>query len=206
MNAVFFEADHNAVTRQAHRARRKVLAVNAAYPEYKLFGFAAHHVDVRTTHATAKRFGLFSGMAHGKPGHFNGQDDIMLFSTTDKKLTNYTVIGAIVHLYSCHCGKDLGPHLVQIGARAFIGYVDLLAIGSSQSVTDEFVKVAAAIDLSILNGDSHATTKAKADAEFSAVEARLLSNPYTEPREVAKLRRNNHALVGPWTDHKYGRY
>jgi len=206
MNAVFFEANDDPITKAVHVSRRKVLEANSAFPEYRLFGHDAHHTDVRATHTSGRAFHLFSGMAHGGNDHVTGQYNSILFSTTDAAQTNYTVKGAIVHLFSCNCGKELGPHLVKNGAKAFIGYVAPVEIGSSQGVTDEFVKVAAAIDNSIISGDSHAISKRKADSEFSAAEARLLASPIATPRDVVVFRFNNRSMVGPWTHSNYGSY
>lgn len=207
MNAVFFEANHESITARVHAARRKVLATNSAHPEYKLFGSDAAYMDVKAAHAKAKAFGLFSGLGHGGPDEFCGQWDWHLYDTADSKTANYTANEAIIHLYSCECGVTLGPFLVKKGARAFIGYTQPVSVPSNQAVVDEFVKVAAAIDHSIIAGDSSAVTKRKADAAAVAVENALLApgSPAT-PRDLASFRMNQRALVGPWASSAYGTY
>jgi hypothetical protein len=207
MNAVFFEANHESITQRVHAARRKVLSTNSAYPEFQLFGSNAAYMDVKAAHAKAKGFGLFSGLGHGGSDEFCGQWDWHLYDTADSKTANYTACEAIVHLYSCNCGATLGPFLVKKGSRAFIGYTQPVSVPGNQAVVDEFVKVAAAIDHSIIAGDSSAATKRKADAVAVAVEAALLApgSPAT-PRDLALFRMNQGALVGPWTSIAYGSY
>lgn len=207
MNALFFEANHDAVTQRVHTARRKALASNSAYPEYKLFGSKAAYMDVKSTHAAAKAFSLFSGMGHGGVDEFCGQWDWNLYDLTDSQKTNYTTKDAIVHLYSCNCGVSLGAFLVKKGARAFIGYNLPVSVPSLQAIADEFVKVAAAIDHSILAGDSQTATKRKADAAALAVETALLApGSAATPRDLALFRKNQSALVGPWNSAVCGSY
>jgi len=206
MNAVFFEANDDSITKRVHDARRKALKHNSAYPEVELFGKEAHYSDVKVAYVQTKAFGLFSGMGHGSASKFTGQWESVLYDRYDTQSTNYTVKGTVVHLYSCYCGQQLGPYLVNLGAKAFIGYTNPVEVPSSQSVVDEFVKVAATIDRSILDGDSHTTTKAKADTEFQSVEGRLLASAVATSRDVARFRLNNRSMVGPWTDRQYGYY
>ena len=206
MNAVFFETDSDSTTKKVHEARRKALAYTTAYPEYHLFGINAFACDVVSTHAKAGSFGLFSGMGHGGSDHFTGQANTV-YDVRNSYSANHTVKGAIVHLYSCDCGTSLGPHLVNLGAKAFIGYVNCVEVPNSQVVADEFVKVAAVIDRSILNGDSHTTSKTKADIEFAAVEAKLRApGSGASPRDLARFRMNHRAMVGPWSGRTYGCY
>lgn len=207
MNATFFEATSDATLQKVHQARRKVLTHTVAAPQIDLFASNASHSNVKAAHTTAKRFDLFSGMGHGDVDEFTGQWGWILYDVKDTQKANLTAHGTIIHLYSCDCGQQLGPHLVTGGARAFIGYVSPVSVPSLQSVVDEFVKVAAAIDRSILSGDSAKTTKVKADAEFAVVDARLQTggSPAT-PRDLARFRLNHASMVGPWSGSKYGSF
>jgi len=178
----------------------------SALPQFDLFGVNALPSYVISTHSKISCFGLFSGMGHGSKNEFEGQFGINLYDMPDTNKANRTVKGAIVHLYSCDCGQGLGPHLVTLGARAFIGYTQPVNVPKSQSMVEEFVRISVAIDESILNSDSATTTKTKADAEFNSVEARLLASPATSPRELALFRLNHRGMVGPWTDPTYRKY
>lgn len=181
----------------------------SARPEYDLFGNSAFPSKVISTHKTAGRFDLFSGMGHGGPDEFEGQSGLNIYDLKDSSGANYTVRGAIVHLYSCDCGQKLGPHLVTNGAKAFIGYTRPVQVANSQAIEEDFVRVSAVIDRSILGGDSSATTRRKADAEFASVKARLLASATASPRDVAGFRLNHRSMVGPWLDptgRKYGSY
>ena len=206
MNAVFFEANHDGVTKKVHLARRKALPYTLALPQYDLFGSDAYASDVKLMHTKATQFGLFSGMAHGDVDVFEGQGGGTVFDTTNSAGTDHTIRGAIIHLYSCNCGQELGPHLVSHAAKAFIGYKDFVRVPEDQSVADEFVKVAAAINRSVISGNSSAVTKRMADQEFASVEARIAASATATAHDLASFRLNHRAMVGPWTDPKYGSF
>lgn len=207
MNAAFLEVDSDSVTKRVHQARRKLWASMPAYPEYDLFGINAYPSDVSSAHKKAGCFNLFSGMGHGAADTFEGQSGLPIYDIKDTSGTNFTARGAIVHLYSCDCGRTLGPYLVRLGTQAFIGYSNPVEVSSVSSVEEDFVRVAAAIDRSILSGDSHARTKMKADAEFAAVDSRLSSaGSGVSPRDVARFRLNHRFMVGPWSGSQYGSY
>lgn len=57
---------------------------------------------------------------HGSPTTIFGQDDKSLLTTKDKlKISNKLVI----YSRSCNCASLLGPHCLNNGAKAFIGYL-----------------------------------------------------------------------------------
>jgi len=207
VNAVFFETDSDSTTQSVHSARRKVLRSNAAYPEYQLFAGNAHYSDMQSTYARAGTLNLISAMGHGAPDEFTGQWGTTLYDMTNSKNTNYTFRNAIVHLFSCDCAQSLGPFLINSGAKAFIGYLNPVTVPNTQSVVDEFVKVAAEIDRSILLGDSSAITKRKADAEFVRIDAGLRAGgSAATTRDLASFRLNHNSMVGPWSNAQYGSY
>jgi hypothetical protein len=206
MNAVFLEANDDPITKAVHDARRKALTSMPCYPERDLFGRDAYYSDVQKAKAAAGTIGLFSGMGHGGPAEFTGQWSSPIYDLQDSKRVNYAVVGAIVHLYSCDCAQNLGPYLVRLGAKAFVGYLNPVIVPNVQSVVDDFVRVAAVIDRSILYGDPHATAKRKADAESNVVETRLRASAAATPRDLASFRMNHSSMVGPWSNSRYGVY
>jgi hypothetical protein len=207
VNAVFLEADSDPATSRVHAARRNLLATTGAFPEFRLFGRDVYYSDLQAAHRQAGTLNLISAMGHGASGEFTGQWEKVVYDLTDSASTIGTCRNAIVHLFSCDCAQILGAYLVTAGAKAFIGYTSPVNVPIAQSVVDEFVRVAADIDRSILNGDSSATTKRKADIEFTNVEVRLrATSSKATPRDLANFRLNNQSMVGPWSDRKYGTY
>lgn len=208
MNAVFLEADHDSITRKVHQARRLHLAASGANPQYHAFSNNATSPYIINLHALIPKFNLISGLGHGNKTEFCGQNDRNIWDDSNSQSANHTVAEAIVHLYSCECGAVLGPYLVRRAkARAFIGYTRPVSVPGTQATANEFVRVAAVIDKSILAGDSAATTKRKADAEAAATEAALRApGSSATPREVALFKANHAAMVGPWTSTAYGSY
>ena len=206
MNAVIFEANYDTVTARVHAARRKVLSALGASPRVDLLGSRAVAAEVRTAHKSLGAIYLFSGMGHGDPDEFCGQLGLKVYDKADSVRTNYTTRETIVHLYSCECALGLGPHLISKGAKAFIGYTRPVSVPTTQAVVDEFVKVAAVIDESILAGDRHRATKLKADTEARSIEGRLRSSPVATPRDLAQFRLNQAALAGPWSSPMLGSY
>lgn len=206
MNAVFFEANHDGPTQRVHFARKKALASVAANSRTDLYGSLATASEIQSTHRRLGRFGLFSGMGHGHSRSFCGQLDLDVYDVPNSRGCNSTIRDSIVHLYSCHCAIDLGPHLVRSGAKAFIGYSREVSVSSSQVVAEEYVKVAAAIDRSILNGDSPQRTQQKAEQAYHEARNRLLGLATATPRDLAKFQMNHRAMVGPWTNLLYGNY
>lgn len=206
MNAVFLEATDDPLTLRTHQARGLIYGTMRT-PNQLLVGAQATPADVITKHTAAGPFDLFSGSGHGAADSFKGQFG-NVYDTDDTKRANYTVQGAIVHLYSCECGKNLGPHLVRYaGAKAFIGYKKAVATTTRILIAEQFVRVSAVIDQSILAGDTAATTKQKADAEAVLVDATLLAMSGSSPHELAAFRLNQKALVGPWSHPtKFGAY
>jgi hypothetical protein len=209
MNAVFLETSHDAFTKFVHRGRRGVYTAMPAAPLYELFREEAVPANVIATHTSAGGFDLFSASGHGTPKKFQGQSSDNIYDIWDTHGANYTVRGAIVHLYACECGENLGPSLVRYeGARAFIGYVEDVAMSGTYAVEEQFVRVPAAIDRSILNGDNWVETKRKADAEAVLVVAALKALLGTDDApEIAAFEATHAALVGPWTDTaRFGTY
>ena len=148
-------------------------------------------------------FGLMSGMGHGGDDLFNGQHDCKVYGPS--ATSNGTAKNAIVHLFSCCCGNTLSTRLINEGARAFIGYTDLVSVPQAV-LCDLFISVATAIDGSIIAGDNSKLVKVKADIAYNETRANLVAHPNSTPRDIAEFEANHNALVGPWTNAKFGTF
>ncbi len=212
MNVLFLETDHDSATSQVHAARRRVFTRMGAGSEIALFGARATAPQLIIECGSGKSWTLFSGMGHGDTDSFEGYvrlgstgNDVANVSDTPRTARFFTE--KIVHLYSCNTAKNLGTHLVRKQAKAFIGYNDYVSLASTASLEDLFVSVSAVIDRSILAGDTHATTKLKADAEYRRARA-TLSAPGSAATlaDLVAFDTNYLALKGPWDGRQFGGY
>lgn len=207
MDVLYLETDHDPVTKQVHGARRKVFTLMGAGSEVHLFGPSATTANFIVTCGSNRRWTLFSGLGHGDPDAFEGYGHKDVADVRDTPRTMAFFVEKIVHLYSCNTAKSLGPEMVKKGAIAFVGYNDYVIIASSASLEELFVSVSAVVDRSILAGDSHTTTKAKADAEYQRVRTVLTAaGSAATPTDVASFDLNFLAFTGPWTGSQYGRF
>lgn len=199
MNIALVEANDDEVTKPVHEARKLALAPieNRGHRIEKLFGVNATKQALAMSWAAIPGFfGLISGLGHGSNSTFTGYLQIDVLTTSDSP----AISGAIVHLFSCNCGNKLGAHLVAVGAKAFIGYTDFVAVPNNTTLTHHFVREAAAIDIGIAAGKSAISVKTEADAAFRSARADLLASPDATATEVAELENNHNSLVGPWTN------
>jgi len=207
MEIMISETDHDPVTRQVHLARRKVFAGLGASKEHHLFGVRANAGDFKLASGPGHRWTLFSGLGHGDANEFCGYHDTTMVDTGDTAVTMRCFTEKIVHFYSCNTAKQLGPELVKRGARAFVGYEDFVVLASTLHLEEQFVSISAAIDRSILRGDSQHKTQSEAQAQYARVRGALTAPSSTAtPADVAALDSNYSALIGPWKSSQYGKF
>jgi hypothetical protein len=207
VNIVLLEANHDSITASVHKARR--LALNAIRPTQ---GKAV--VELFGPNATARALehayniligylSLVSGLGHGNSNEFTGHLDETVYQAPLFP-TNRTATQAIVHLFSCNCANNLGPTLVQGGAKAFVGYTDFVYVPQDDNVMPFFVSEAAAFDLHIYNGGTISGAKSAADSAHVVARAQLEANAATTPGDLAAFDLNHTARVGPWSNPRYG--
>lgn len=207
MRIVFLEANHDATTKLYYLARRIVLkdiVTGTPHSEFGLYGAKAISKYLVALHTSVHGFRLISAMGHGEKDEFCGQNDLTVYDT--KGFETATFVEAIVHLFSCNCGKQLGAYLVKSGALAFVGYEDFVSVGRLAGFGKYFVREGAAIDKAVVAGKSAKTAKAAADAEYASARVALAADPSARPSDLAELDSNHSALVGPWTGVQFGKF
>jgi hypothetical protein len=210
MNVLLIEANNDKVTREVHEAREAFYAslkLPNSHTLIRLYGERAIATNVRYASSNPGDLRLISGMGHGGENEFCGHNNHPIFQTHAP--TNSACKHAIVHLFSCNCGRHLGKELVASSegrALAFIGYHDLLILPRTSLLTQYFITTAVEIDFAIMQGLSMRQTKSRADNAYRRARATLISSPIATPRDVASLEMNYNAIVGPWDSAVFGGY
>jgi hypothetical protein len=208
MNVLFIETDHDSVTAQVHKSRRnklKASTIRASHNLIELYSNKATSSDAKSAWLSIPgNFGLVSGMGHGDPDEFLGYNNAVVFG--NGAIGNSAYSGAVVHLYSCNCGKILASRIMNTNAKAFVGYNDFVLLPGDPSLNDLFIAAAVEIDLAILNGLSSTTAKSKADSAYQGARNQLLADPTATASDVAALESNYAAMVGPWSSASFGAF
>jgi len=76
--------------------------------------------DRKVLFSTLTMGDLIIGTGHGSPSEFCGHANEVVMST----ISVPDVKGKVVYLVSCETAKELGPTLVQLGALAFLGFLE----------------------------------------------------------------------------------
>jgi len=108
----------------------------------------------------------------------------------------------IFHLFACNTANRLGENLVKNGAKAFIGYNQLVGALYDKSYLDEIFLCDSEIDWALAEG------KTVAEAHEAAYEAFVLTgDKYNDEGKfdsASDFYRQGNALCSPYTDEKYG--
>lgn len=204
MSAIRLEANDDAVTLQVHQARNTAFAALNKNGHTVIDRFGTNATSAGLLSAWASIPGnvtLVTALGHGDETTFTGHQQAMVLSTG---AAHAAVKQAIVHLFSCHTAQQLGAKLVQDGAKGFIGYQDYVQIPDDANLTKHFVREAAAIDEAVLAGKNTAAVKAAGEAAYQKAHSDLSADPNTASEFLAALEFNHAALVGPWTNAKWG--
>lgn len=205
MTIVRFEVAEDRLTRAFQAAMEQLLqAIPGAAVVVKLTGQQATLQELDISVVQDGRFHLIAGMAHGD------KDNFMVYypaagAVFSSLSVSDAVKGAIVHLFSCNCGENLGEDLVRDQhAQAFVGYDDFVTAPKKLSLSRHFVKETVAITLAIARGDNKTQVEQAAKNAFDAAYQQLQSDPASTAFDLAALQANHGALVGPWTNGKFG--
>jgi len=104
-------------------------------------------------------FVAFNG--HGDSRSLYGYDNVLLVSADDD-LEPFS--GKIIHALACDAGAELGPELVRIGAKAFIGYIEPFQFYIEAA--NLFLEPAYEVVKSICSGDSVLTAYGKSQEMY----------------------------------------
>ncbi len=169
-------------------------------------GAVATKTALQTTFTASGRYLGIACVGHGDDSHFKIYAPVaqIIFSP----VTNSPeVAGAIVHLLSCNCGINLGPDFVaRQSAKAFIGYNNYFFAPSDLGLVRYFVAPTVAINQAIMAKKTSAAVKAAADTAAQTARLALAADPTCTSFDLVSFDANQDALVGPWTDAKYGTF
>jgi hypothetical protein len=103
---------------------------------------------------------LVTGLSHGTPDAFTGYGGEVLYGA-DSTVPQGELTGKIVHFLSCSTGARLGPFLAKY-CKAFIGYINRVAIPSNPELMDALVNCDLQIDVALGRGQTVAQAVSKA--------------------------------------------
>jgi len=89
-----------------------------------------HEIDSKDPHLV-----LLNG--HGSPEALYGQNNEVLISTSHTGLDRYK--DRIVHALACEAALSLGPKLITLGTKTFIGYVEPFGFCISKDVQGNYI-------------------------------------------------------------------
>jgi hypothetical protein len=92
-----------------------------------------------------------TGCGHGSPTVYTGHGNAHIFSTSDKQLLA-KLKGKHIHLLSCLTAQQLGPAMMENGAKSFAGYHPSFYFTWKSAF--QFFEADAALDIAFANGKS----------------------------------------------------
>lgn len=205
--ALFCENTTDAVTKLAAAYRKQYV-----HSVFSARGFEATVLegsdDVRVKFAPiakGSRTVYISGVGHGSPTVYTGDrgDHILEVGAYDPA----EVKGKCIHLLSCQTAQQLGPDLVQKGARAYVGYFENFTFVGDQAGTpinelELFWQCDSKFDIMMANGATVEEAYNAAIAEYNAA-IQLVPNSVTatwltHDRNYFRIYGDKTATIFPW--------